>query len=79
MGMVDVKSLGTERLLIHFDSFTTKKSYKINHKLDCNDKCLIYLFSCGTCGKQYRGNTTDLFRYRWNNHQMEAKKAERLD
>ena len=29
-----------------FDSFTTKKSYKINHKFDCNDKCLIYLFSC---------------------------------
>ena len=49
MGMVDVKSVGTERLLIHFDSFTTKKSYKINHKLDCNDKCLIYLFICRTC------------------------------
>ena len=67
------------KLLIHFDSFTTKKSYNINHKLDCNDKCLIYLFSCGTCGKQYRGNTNDLFRYRWNDHQMEATKAERLD
>ena len=25
------------------ESFTTKKSYKINHKLYCDDKCLIYL------------------------------------
>ena len=24
-----------------FDSFTTKKSYKLNQKFDCNDKCLI--------------------------------------
>ena len=77
--MVDVKSVGTKRLPIYFDSFITKTSYKINHKLDGNDKCLIYIFSCRTCGKQYRGNTTDHFRYRWNNHQMEAKKAERLD
>ena len=24
-----------------FDSFTTKKSYKINHKFDCNPKWLV--------------------------------------
>ena len=47
-----------------FDSFTTKKSYKINHKFDYNDKCLIYFFSYRTCGKQYTGNTTNRFRYR---------------
>ena len=34
-----------------FDSYTTKKGYKINHKLDCNDKSLINFFSCRTCGK----------------------------
>ena len=34
-----------------FDSFTTKKSYKIKHKCEYNDKFLIYLFSCRTCGK----------------------------
>ena len=26
-----------------FQSFQTKKQYKINHQLNCNDKCLIYL------------------------------------
>ena len=62
-----------------FDSFTTKKSYKINHKLDCNGKCLIYLFSCRTCGKQYTGKTTDRYRYRWNYYKMEARKAENSD
>ena len=62
-----------------FDSFTTKRSYKINHRFDCNDKCLIYLFSCRTCGKQYTGKTTDRFRYRWNNYKMEARKAENGD
>ena len=35
------------------DSFTRRKSYKINHKFDCNDKCLIYVFGCRTCSKQY--------------------------
>ena len=28
-----------------FESFQTKKQYKINHSLNCNDKCLIYLLS----------------------------------
>ena len=58
-----------------FDSFTTKKSYKINHKFDCNDKCLIYLFRCRTCGKQYMGKTIDRFRYRLNNYKVEARQA----
>ena len=60
-------------------SFTTKKSYKNYHKFDCNHKCLIYLFSCGTCSNQYTRNTTDHFRYRWNNYKMEARKAENGD
>ena len=62
-----------------FDSFTSKKSYKINLKFDCNDKCSIYLFSCRTCSKQYKGKTTNRFRYRWNNYKLEARKAENGD
>ena len=62
-----------------FDSFTTKKSYKMNHKFDCIDKCLIYLFSCRTCSKHYMGKTTDCFKYRWYNYKMEARKAENND
>ena len=59
-----------------FTSFTTKNTYQINHSFDCNDKCLIYLFNCTTCGKQYTGKTTDHLRSRWNNYKSEARKAE---
>ena len=59
-----------------FISFTTKNTCKINHSFDCNDKCLIYLFNCNTCCKQYTGKTTDHFRSRWNNYKSEARKAE---
>ena len=52
-----------------FESFQTKKQYKINHNLNCNDKCLVYL--------QYVGSATDLFRYRWNNYKDNNRKAER--
>ena len=50
-----------------FGSFQTKKQCKINHNLNCNDKCLVHLSSCKICGLQYIGSTTDPFRYRWNN------------
>ena len=60
-----------------FQSFLTKKQYKINHQLNCNDKCLIYLLSCKVCGLQYVGSTTDKFRLRWNNYKENNPKAKR--
>ena len=60
-----------------FESFQTKEQYKINHQLNCNDKCLIYLLSCKVCGLQYVGSTTDKFRFRWNNYKENNRKAER--
>ena len=61
-----------------FTSFTSKKTYKINHSFDCNEKCLIYLLSCKSCGKQYVGNTTDHFRSRWNNYKSDVGKAHKV-
>ena len=58
-----------------FESFQTKQKYKINHHLNCNDKCLIYLLSCKACGLQYVGSTTDKFRLRWNNYKENDRKA----
>ena len=49
------------------DTFTitvTKQTYKINHKCNCSDKCLIYLLKCKKCLIQYVGKTADTFRYR---------------
>ena len=60
-----------------FWSFQTKRQYKINHHLDCNDKCLICLLSCKICGLQYVGSTTDIFRLRWNNYKDNDGKVQR--
>ena len=40
---------------------------------------MIYLFSCRTWAKDYKGKTTDRFKYRCNNYTMEAGKAESGD
>ena len=55
----------------------TQNTYKINHKLNCHDKCLIYLLICKQCWKQYIGETTDAFRKRWNNYKNNARKFSR--
>ena len=51
-----------------FTSTTTGESFKINHKLNCDDNYLIYLLTCKCCGKQYVGETTGEFPLRWNNY-----------
>ena len=60
-----------------FQSFQTKEQYKINHQLNCNGKCLIYLLSCKVCGLQYVGSTTDKFRISRNNYKENHRKAKR--
>ena len=60
-----------------FESFQTKKQYQINHNLNYNDKCLVYLLACKICCLQYVGSTTDLFCHRWNNYKDNIRKAER--
>ena len=57
-----------------FTSSVTGETFKINHKLNCDDKCLIYLLTCKCCGKQYVGETTDEFRLRWNNYKSNDRK-----
>ena len=49
-----------------FTSTVTGETYIINHKFNCNDKCLVYLLTCNCCKKQYVGQTVDEFRFRWN-------------
>ena len=62
-----------------FQSFQTKEQYKINHQLNCNDKCLIYLPSCNVCGLHYIGSTTDKFTLRWNNYKENNRKGKRRE
>ena len=62
-----------------FESFQAKRQYKINHHLNCNDECLIYLLSCKIFGLQYVDSTTDRFRLRWNNCKDNDRKAQRRE
>ena len=60
-----------------FTSTVTGETFKINHRLNCDDKCLIYLFTCEYCGKPYVGETTGEFRFRWNNYRCNDRKYTR--
>ena len=62
-----------------FTSNFTGETSKINHKLTCGDKCLIYLLSYKCCGNQYVGETTDSFRYIWNNYKVNDRKHSRKE
>ena len=57
-----------------FTSAVSEESFKINHHLCCDDKCLIYLLTCKLCKKQYTGKTVDRFRLRWNNYKESDRK-----
>ena len=56
-----------------FSSTVTGDTFKINHSLNCDDKCLICLVTCKQCNKQHTGENTDLFRDRWNNYKENAR------
>ena len=59
------------------DSFTspvTQNTYKINHKRNCDDKCLIYILTYKQCLKQFVGETADALSRRWNNYKNNTRK-----
>ena len=58
-----------------FESFQTKQKCKINHHLNCNVKCLIYVLSCKVCVLQYVGSTSNKFHLRWNNYKENDRKV----
>ena len=62
-----------------FTSTVTRESFKINHQLNCDDRCLIYLVTCNQCQKKYPGETTDDFRYRCNNYKSNSRKFDRKE
>ena len=60
-----------------FTSTTTGESFKINHKLNYDDNCLIYVLTCKRRGRQYVEETTDEFRLRWSNYKSNDGKNAR--
>ena len=53
-------------------------NFKINHRLDCNEKYFIYLITCTRCLKQYVGQTVNEFRNKWNNYKDNVRKRRTL-
>ena len=62
-----------------FTNPVTHEIYRINHKFDCNSKCLIYLLNYKQCFKQYVRQTIDDFRFRWNNNKDNNRKYQRSE
>ena len=56
-------------------STVTGQSFKINHQLNCDDRCVIYLLTCKQCQKKYTGD----FRYRWNHYKSNSRKFGRKE
>ena len=52
-------------------------TYKVNHKFDCNEECLVYLITYNKCLKQYVGQTVDMFTSQWNNYKENSRKFDR--
>ena len=49
-------------------SHTSSARFYSIGSMNCNSKNIVYLISCGTCGKQYVGQTLTTLRQRFNNH-----------
>ena len=57
-----------------FTSTVTGETFIINHKFDCNARCLDNLFNMLKCKIQYVGLTGDQFCSRWNNYKSDSRK-----
>ena len=60
-----------------FKSFATGRIYRINQKLSCTSKNVIYLAACSKCKKQYVGSTSTEFKVRFRNHKSSMLKNRR--
>ena len=60
-----------------FSSTVTGETFQRNHKLNCDDQCLVYLLKCKICKKQYVGETTNAFHLRWNSYKDNDRKFQR--
>ena len=60
-----------------FVATATGETIKINQKITCTDKNVIYCIHCQKCGMQYVGKTTQKFKTRVTQHQNSVRAADR--
>ena len=56
-----------------FKSTNSAKTYKINQKVNCQSKYVVYLVTCQKCFGQYVGKSTQTFARRHSGHKQEIK------
>ena len=56
----------------NFESYQTKRTFKIFHKLNCKSSFVIYLMECTLCKIQCVGKAETSFNIRLNNHRKDA-------
>ena len=56
-----------------FQSYRTKETFQIFHKLTCKSENLLYLLQCRICQLQYVGKNETPLNIRLNNHRKDAK------
>ena len=54
------------------ESYQTKRTFKIFHRLNCKSSFVIYLMECTLCRIQYVGKAETPFSIRLNNHRKDA-------
>ena len=57
-----------------FTSTVTGETFIINHKLDCNARCVVYLLKYLKCKIKYVGLAVDQFHLRWSNCKSGSRK-----
>ena len=55
-----------------FQSLSTKDTFKIKNRIDCNEKNVIYLITCTSCKVQYVGCSVD-FKPHFHEHKSDIK------
>ena len=68
-----------ERKFWEITSLKSRVVIKTNDQLNYDDRCVICLLTCKQCQKQYTGETTDDFRYRWDNYKSNSRKFDRKE
>ena len=62
-----------------FTSNLTGGSFRINHELNFDDRCVIYLLTWKQCQKQFTGETMDDLTHRWKHDNSNPGKLDRKE
>ena len=66
--------------VLETDTFTCSNDQtpcKINYKVDCKEKCLVYLITCNKFLNHYVRQTVDMIKSRWNNYKDNSRRFDR--